>query len=183
MVNYQPYVYPSQVKNYANDFHAGTPNYANKGNYVANSGGALHIAKREAEPESQYLTYNTAAYNPYYTPYTYGSQTPYSPYTYASHYNTFPQMVNYQPYVYPSSQVKTYANDFHPGTPNYANKGNYVAQSAGAIHIAKREAEPESQYLGYSNYYNTYSPYINRAYTYGNHYNNYRSSFFPRYYY
>lgn len=108
-----------KAKTYANDFNPFTQTYAAKGQYVADSVGARHVAKREADPQ---LVYSAGSYSPY----TYAAAAyAYNPVV----YNTLPL------------QAKTYANDFHPFSGNYAAKGQYVANSGGAIHVAKREAE------------------------------------------
>merc|ERR1712152_45537 len=89
---------------YAND--AVKPeDYASKGQYVAASAGAIHVAKREAEP---WLTYGA--------PLAYG--------------------YGVAPYVAAVHPVGSYTNDAVKATPDYAGKGQYVAVSAGAVHIA-----------------------------------------------
>merc|ERR1712178_146888 len=46
-------------------------------------------------------------------------------------------------------QVKTYANDAKK-PEEYAAKGKYHAENAGAVHIAKREADPYT--IGYNTF-------------------------------
>jgi hypothetical protein len=176
------------AKTYANDFSPFTQGYAGKGMYVADSVGARHVAKREAEAEPQF-PYN-AMYN---TPLAYNAM-----YNTPLAYNTYANPMIYsaavaQPVVYKTETklvdpltgvtAKTYANDFSPFTQGYAAKGQYVADSVGARHIAKREAEAQWPYntlyntpLAY-NAYNTYNAYnAYRPYNYG--YNNYASSLY-----
>jgi hypothetical protein len=157
-----------QAKTYANDFSPFTQGYASKGMYVADSVGAVHIAKREAEAEPEadaQMIYSTAAYNPYMyssavaQPFAYNAQ----PIAYKTinpiAYKTIDPLAGVQ--------AKTYANDFSPFTQDYAAKGTYVADSVGAVHVAKREAEAEPQYL--SNYYSNplwnVAPYRSAAYS------------------
>merc|ERR1719471_2803746 len=104
--------------------------YAGKGLYHAESAGAVHIAKREAEAEPAHF-YSAM---PYYqhTPYA----AAYKPITYAAAYKP----VSY--YKPMHVQAKTYSNDAMKPM-GYDGKGLYHAESAGAVHIAKREAEAE----------------------------------------
>merc|ERR1712042_128469 len=89
--------------------------YAGAGRYIANSGGVVHIAKREAEAEPGYL---------------YGG--------YGTHS------------LGASVGIAGYAPAAVPGLyGGYAGAGRYVANSAGVVHIAKREAEPGYLYGGY----------------------------------
>jgi hypothetical protein len=92
-----PYLYNYQ---YPAVTYAGVKPYQ----YYANSGGAVHIVKREAEaeadPKSWYSTYGYHypsyysgyhGYNSYYRPYTYGyhnyaNYAGYAPYTYGRYY-------------------------------------------------------------------------------------------------
>jgi hypothetical protein len=195
------------LKTYSND--AVKPfGYANKGNYIAQTAGSIHIAKREAEAEPEAdpaMIYSGAAQFPYTYPTTYASHmaTPFykpamyntamynhQPSVYAAHpavyqpaaYAAHPAV--YQPAAYAAPQavqgMKTYGN--HAASPwNYAAKGQYVADSVGARHVAKREAEPYL-YNNYSPYsysaYNTraYSPYQYSARSYSNNYSPYRYS-------
>merc|ERR1712226_1352893 len=53
-----------------------------------------------------------------------------------------------QPVVY-NAPIKSIANDAVKPF-NYAAKGKYVANSAGVVHVAKREAEPYT--VGYNTY-------------------------------
>merc|ERR1719367_195122 len=113
---YKPVSYVQQMhyKTYSNDA-VKDEDYAAKGKYVAETAGSLHIAKREADPMHHFYSM------PYYhhqTPYVY------KPVTYV------------QPMHY-----KTYSNDAVKDE-DYAAKGKYVAETAGSLHIAKREADP-----------------------------------------
>merc|ERR1712224_788160 len=118
---------------YSND--AVTPfNYAAKGQYVANSAGVVHVAKREAEADAQMILPVT----------TYGHQTlvhptqsvVYSkPLVYTTPIVQKIQPVNYMAGSYADDSVKPF---------DYAAKGKYIANSAGTIHKAKREAEAEA---------------------------------------
>ena len=143
-----PVVYNAQVvnplqgvvgaKTYANNFHPFTQGYAAKGQYVADSVGARHVAKRDAD--AQLLAYNNwagvpLAYNNWASPLV-------------------------RPAVYSAAAVpavlpwtaKTVANDaIKP--QQYAGKGQHIAVSAGAVHIAKRDAEADPAVL-YSGLYN-----------------------------
>merc|ERR1712027_125256 len=91
------------------------------GLYHAESAGAVHIAKREAEAEPTHFF----SAMPYY------QHTPYA--------------AAYKPVSYfkpMHMQAKTYSNDAMKPM-GYAGKGMYHAESAGAVHIAKREAEAD----------------------------------------
>merc|ERR1712027_166781 len=110
--------------------------------------GAVHIAKREAEAEPAHF-YSAM---PYYqhTPYA----AAYKPITYAAAYKP----VSYFKPMH--MQAKTYSNDAMKPM-GYAGKGMYHAESAGAVHIAKREAEAEAEPQFYNSFYG------NHAFTYG----------------
>lgn len=126
--------------------------------YQAKNGEVEHtVYKREAEADAQFL-YN--GFYPYTTTYAAAPATwaPYSPYFAA------PLVAN--KYVVPAVKPvdvnnKVYAND--AASPwQYAAKGQYKADSAGAIHIAKREAEAEADPAllygyGYAPYASTYA--------------------------
>merc|ERR1712088_812271 len=117
--------------------------YAAKGSYVANSAGVVHVAKREAEADAQMiLPVNT-----------YAHQTLVHP-TQSVVYKQAVQPVVYkQPLVYTTPIVQkiqpvnymagSYADDSVKHF-DYAAKGKYIANSAGTIHKAKREAEAEA---------------------------------------
>merc|ERR1739844_19621 len=151
---------------YSND--AVTPiGYAAKGQYMGNSAGVVHVAKREAEADAQMILPVT----------TYGHQTLVHP-TQSVVYKQAVQPVVYkqavQPVVYkqavqPVMYTKpvVYSKPLVYTTPivqkiqpvnymagsyaddsvkpfDYAAKGKYIANSAGTIHKAKREAEAEA---------------------------------------
>merc|ERR1712020_115378 len=142
---------------YSND--AVTPfGYAAKGQYVANSAGVVHVAKREAEADAQMILPVT----------TYGHQTLVHP-TQSVVYKQAVQPVVYKQAVQPVMYTKpvVYSKPLVYTTPivqkiqpvnymagsyaddsvkpfDYAAKGKYIANSAGTIHKAKREAEAEA---------------------------------------
>eukprot|EP00178_Gracilaria_changii_P017067 TRINITY_DN48822_c0_g1_i1.p2 TRINITY_DN48822_c0_g1~~TRINITY_DN48822_c0_g1_i1.p2 ORF type:complete len:197 (+),score=25.60 TRINITY_DN48822_c0_g1_i1:34-591(+) len=66
-------------------------------------------------------------------------------------YNQYNPYMYTMPYLMP--QVKTYSDD-SKSEMEYAGKGTYYAESAGAIHKAKREAEADPALI-YSGYYPT----------------------------
>merc|ERR1712121_285591 len=109
--------------------------YAGSGGYVANSGGVVHIAKREAEAEPGY---------------GYGLYGGYG----IGGFGTGVGIAGYAPAAVPG----VYGG--------YAGAGRYVANSAGVVHVAKREAEAEPGYglghYGYGGY--------GLGYGYGGHY-------------
>merc|ERR1711942_591149 len=90
--------------------------YAGSGRYVANSGGVVHIAKREAEAEPGY---------------GYGLYGGYG----IGGFGTGVGIAGYAPAAVPG----VYGG--------YAGAGRYLANSAGVVHVAKREAEAEPGYL------------------------------------
>merc|ERR1712027_98044 len=100
--------------------------------YQAHSAGVSHtVLKREAEADPQLLYggYQTYGY-PAVKPIVYNKPVVYS-----------------APVVAPVvAPVKTYANDAVKPF-NYAAKGQYIANSAGVVHVAKREAEADPQLL------------------------------------
>jgi len=119
------------------------------------------LGKREAEADPQLLLNGWGV-----SPYTYGHVAAVSPYTHAA---------VAAPLSAAKPAVGTYTNDAAKFTPNYAMKGQYVAQNAGAVHVAKREAEAEPKSdaqllytnrfgyagLGYNTWgsYGAYTPY------------------------
>merc|ERR1712038_1125841 len=115
---------PLAVKTYSNDA-VKAEDYASKGKYHAENAGAVHIAKREAEADPQMLYKHPVVYKqPVVTPVV---------------YKTHP--VNYAAGSFANDAVKPF---------DYAAKGKYVANSAGTVHIAKREADPYT--VGYNTY-------------------------------
>merc|ERR1711887_292997 len=93
--------------------------YAGAGRYLANSGGVVHIAKREAEADAEAEP-----------GYLYGG--------YGIHH------------LGASVGIAGYAPAAVPGVyGGYAGAGRYLANSAGVVHVAKREAEPGYLYGGY----------------------------------
>jgi len=126
-----PVVYnaPLAVKTYSNDA-VKAEDYASKGKYHAENAGAIHIAKREAEADHHYMTYGYPAVQPLVY-----KQPVVTPVVYKA------QPVNYAPGSFANDAVKPF---------DYAAKGKYVANSAGTVHIAKREADPYT--IGYNTY-------------------------------
>merc|ERR1712193_397821 len=99
--------------------------YAGAGRYTANSGGVVHVAKREAEAEA----------DPYYAAYGYGLG-------YAAGYARV------------SNSAAVSINGLAPAAVpavagGYAGAGRYVANSGGIVHVAKREAEADPYYAAY----------------------------------
>merc|ERR1712226_709108 len=128
---------------YAND-EVKAEDYAAKGQYRAVNAGAVHIAKREAEAEP-WLTYGGYGYGG--VPVTgtlYGAYPGYRVFG-KREAEADPALLYhggvYGAYPYGLVRPISYANDAVK-PQDYASKGQYVAASAGAIHVAKREAEP-----------------------------------------
>merc|ERR1712241_1566043 len=137
---------------YSND--AVTPfGYAGKGQYVANSAGVVHVAKREAEADAQMIlpvtTYGHSLVHPTQSvvykqavqPVVYKQAVqpvmytkPVVPMVYNTPIVQKVQPVNYMAGSYADDSVKPF---------DYAAKGKYMANSAGTIHKAKREAEAD----------------------------------------
>merc|ERR1712045_31944 len=183
LVYTKPVVYSAPVvapvKTYAND--AVKPfNYAAKGQYIANSAGVVHVAKREAEADPQLLYKSilpatTYVQKPvvYQTPVVYKQpeviykQPEAVVYKQPEVVYKQPEAVVYKqavpvvhkpvvysapivtPVVTPLLKAKTYSNDAVK-PEDYAAKGKYHAENAGAVHIAKREADPYT--IGYNTF-------------------------------
>merc|ERR1712241_296549 len=153
---YYPYTHGVKTPTYSND--AVTPfGYAGKGQYVANSAGVVHVAKREAEADAQMIlpvtTYGHSLVHPTQSvvykqavqpvvykqavqPVMYTKPVVYSkPLVYTTPIVQKVQPVNYMAGSYADDSVKPF---------DYAAKGKYIANSAGPIHKAKREAEAEA---------------------------------------
>jgi len=112
--------------------------YAGAGRYVANSAGVVHVAKREAEAEADpallYGAYGYAGLGHVGYPYAYG----YAGYPYAA-----AGYASYSPSA--STSIAGLAPAAVPAVAGgYAGAGRYVANSAGVVHVAKREAEAEA---------------------------------------
>merc|ERR1712013_845730 len=113
--------------------------YAGAGRYVANSAGVVHVAKREAEAEADtallYGAYGYAGLGHVGYPYTYGyAGFPYAAAGYAS----------YSPSA--STHIAGLAPAAVPALAGgYAGAGRNVANSAGVVHVAKREADAEPE--------------------------------------
>merc|ERR1712066_792830 len=107
----------------------------------ATSPGVSHtVLKREAEADHHYMTYGYPAVQPlvykqpFVQPLVY-KQPVVTPVVYKTH------PVNYAAGSFANDAVKPF---------DYAAKGKYVANSAGTVHIAKREADPYT--VGYNTY-------------------------------
>ena len=121
----------------------------------------VRIAKREAEADPALVSSTAFPYAHTALPMTYAAKPWAHPLTYA---HTWAHPYAAYPWIAPA-QVKTLDDATKKvDTPDYANKGKYVAESAGAIHIAKREAEADP--LFYSGYAASPLAY-NAAYAYG----------------
>merc|ERR1712186_78035 len=98
--------------------------------------------KREAEADPMHHFYSAMPYSHHATPYA-----AYKPVTY------FKPM---------HMQYKTYSNDAVKPF-GYAAKGQYVAQTAGSMHVAKREAEAEPTHtIGYNTYQTSPLSYVSK---------------------
>jgi len=103
--------------------------YAGAGRYLANSAGVVHVAKREAEADAGYG----------YGGYGYGG------YGYAGHGYGISNLGS-------SVGIAGHAPAAIPGVfGGYAGAGRYLANSAGVVHVAKREAVADAGY-GYGGY-------------------------------
>merc|ERR1712201_5094 len=135
--------------------------YAGAGRYVANSGGIVHVAKREAEAD------------PYYAAYGYGLAGYAGAYGlgYAGAYGAYPYGLGYAAgYASVSNSAAVNINGLAPAAVpalagGYAGAGRYTANSGGIVHVAKREAEAEADPyytaygyagLGYAGAYGAY---------------------------
>jgi len=122
------------------------------------------LFKREAEAEADPLFYNAALPYAAYNPYT--AYSAYTPYAHAFYGN--PTLV--QASAGAASSVSAAPRHFPGAFGGYAAAGKYVARSGNTVHIAKREAEAESNPLYYSAYgalpyYGSYA--AARPYAYG----------------
>lgn len=165
---------------YSLGYRAFSPYYGNfyggyYGNYATRHFGGYRLFKREAEADPAFF-YNNL--------YNYGAVTPYAHAAYATPfaYNHFAYNTHALPYAYhhaiPAATHVTQVSQggvsstaaIHSGNRvlgGYANAGNYVANSAGVVHVAKREAEADPA-LFYSNFYNYgLSPYAHGTYAHG----------------
>jgi len=127
--------------------------YAGAGRYVANSGGVVHVAKREAEADAYYLGgYAGLGYAGLgYAGLGYAGLG-HAGLGYAHTYAAAPVVAAAsQVSVSPSASVNIagLAPAALPAIGGlYAGAGRYVANSAGTVHVAKREAEADAYYLG-----------------------------------
>merc|ERR1712114_161314 len=108
--------------------------YAGAGRYVANSAGTVHVAKREADP------YYAAGYGLGY------AGLGYAGFGYAGLGYGVQHAAGYAS-VSPSASVNIagLAPAAVPAVGGlYAGAGRYIANSAGTVHVAKREAEADA---------------------------------------
>merc|ERR1711935_87455 len=134
----QPLVYKQAVPAVVPKYHAVSP-------------GVSHtVLKREAEAESEPNHHHQMVYNVPAT--TYAHQ----PLVYKQPAIAYQQPIVYKqpvapvvtPVVYKAQPVNYMAGSFADDSKKpfgYADKGKYIANSAGTIHIAKREAEAEAE--------------------------------------
>merc|ERR1712054_7354 len=115
--------------------------YAGAGRYVANSAGVVHVAKREAEADPALL----------YGGYGYAGlgYAGYAGYPYAAGVYGYGLPVAAAGYASVSPSASTSIAGLAPAAVpalagGYAGAGRYVANSAGVVHVAKREAEAEA---------------------------------------
>merc|ERR1719385_40220 len=119
--------------------------YAGAGSYVAANPGAIHIAKRSAEPDADPWStgYTTIGYGGYSS---LGYTVPaYSTLGYTTGYTGGYRLYNgYGGYGYGAYGGGYGTVGIARGYGGYAGAGSYVAANPGAIHIAKRSAEPDA---------------------------------------
>merc|ERR1712106_564361 len=130
--------------------------YAGAGRYVANSAGVVHVAKREAEAEADpallYGAYGYAGHGYAGQGYAGLGYAGLAGYPYAAHglgyagYAGDPYAAGYAAH---SPSASTHIAGLAPAAipaiaGGYAGAGRYVANSAGVVHVAKREAEAEA---------------------------------------
>jgi len=125
--------------------------YAGAGRYVANSGGIVHVAKREAEADPYLL----GGYGLGYSGLGYAglgySGLGYAGLGYAGLGYAAPAVVGGYSNVSPSGSLNIagLAPAAAPAVAGgYAAAGRYAANSAGVVHLAKREAEADPYLLG-----------------------------------
>merc|ERR1712071_428825 len=166
-----PVVYKAQPVNYmAGSFADDSKkpfDYADKGKYIANSAGTIHIAKREAEAEAEADPSYTVGYNTY---------------------QTGPLSFVKQPIVAYNKPIVTYNNYGYSGL--YGPYATTYAHHAYGKREAEAEAEPWTVYGGAFNYpYTTYGSYgVRTPYTTYGGYGvrtpyTYSSLNYPSYYY
>merc|ERR1711908_181564 len=113
--------------------------YAGAGRYVANSAGVVHVAKREAEADAFYGAYGLGYAGLGYAGLGYAGLGYAAP-------AVAPVAAGYAS-VSPSASVNIagLAPAAIPAVGGaYAGAGRYVANSAGVVHVAKREAEADA---------------------------------------
>jgi len=137
--------------------------YAGAGRYVANSAGVVHVAKREAEADAFYGAYGLGYAGLGYAGLGYAGLG----YGYAGLGYAAPAVAAAAPVAAIAPVAASYANVSPSASLTtlgaapaaipavggaYAGAGRYVANSAGVVHVAKREAEADPYILGYSGY-------------------------------
>merc|ERR1712128_413996 len=113
--------------------------YAGAGRYVANSAGVVHVAKREAEADAQFGAYG------------YGGHLGYAGLGYGVGHLGYAAPIHHAVGYGVSNVANTVG--IHGAAPAaipavhgaYAAAGRDVANSAGVVHVAKREAEAEPE--------------------------------------
>merc|ERR1712098_806775 len=105
-----------------------------------------HVAKRDAEADPYYAAYGYAGLYGGAYPAAYGAYGAYGAYPYGLGYAAGYASVS------PSAAVNI--NGLAPAAVpalagGYAGAGRYVANSAGVVHVAKREAEADAFYGAY----------------------------------
>ena len=120
--------------------------YAGAGRYVANSAGVVHVAKREAEADADafYGAYGLGYAGLGYAGLGYG----YAGLGYAAPAVAAAGYASVSPSA--SVNIAGLAPAAVPAVGGaYAGAGRYVANSAGVVHVAKREAEADAFYGAY----------------------------------
>merc|ERR1719411_1647555 len=120
-------------------------------------------AEAEADPALLYGAYGYGGYAGYAAPYSYGyaGYAPYA-YTHLAGYGTTNGANTVGIAGVASAAVPAVVG-------GYAAAGRYVANSAGVVHVAKREAEADADADAYYGYYGYARPYAYgyRSYGYG----------------
>lgn len=172
-----PFAYSGLAGGYASPY-AYSAGYASPYAYSAGFAGAYRspfygnyfggrVFKREAEAEAKpeadpALLYAGLGFNNFAG--AYSGYSSYGAFPYASTYSGYPFAYNYAPSVYHAAAPAA-VPAVHGG---YAAAGRYVANSAGVVHVAKREAEAEADpALLYGSAFAYGSPYASTYSSYG----------------
>merc|ERR1719325_203002 len=134
--------------------------------YYANSGGAIHIVKREAEADSE--AKSEADAESWYYGFGYPSafqQQGYSGYPFYNKYQTA------YPMTFNNAQFVQQPYNGHFMRPYNYNR--YYANSGGAVHIVKREAEADSEADAEANPESWYNGVYSHPYQHQGFYNGY----------